>query len=68
MNPPREDFQKRSLSSGISPPISSETPLNFTKEEFNVLLEYFRTLKRWKEEAEMKEIAHKNKEGSHEIV
>ena len=35
-------------------------------EEFEALLEYFRTLKRWKEEAEIKKLSHNDKEGSHD--
>ncbi len=35
-------------------------------EEFEALLEYFRTLKRWKEEAEIKKLSHNDKEGSYE--
>lgn len=57
MKRPIEDFQKRSLSSGISPPQDQDQDLVFVPEEFEALLEYFRTLKRWKEEAEMKKMS-----------
>ena len=44
------EHEQRWEASGTSP------PPDFTPEEFEALLEYFRTLKRWKEEAEMSKV------------